>query len=155
MLTKRSEWMEPKHRPNFKKRNPYKAETTSFERPLEIGPTETDNSYPTDPLRDDHYLGQSSQEPQLGPSQAPERPPTPSQLPNPRENKPSKLIKPRTRKTNISKPQASAKAQRQDEARDKMKAKEQITWQKKKGAENNEKTAMEMEAMLAQDIVEE
>lgn len=137
ILTKTFEWMEPKDRPNFKKRNPYKPEPTSLERPLEIDSTETDKPYPEDSLQFDHNLGQTSQEPPLTASQAPAHPPASAKLLNPQKNKPSK---PRTRKPNNEKAQATTMAQQQDEGRERMETTEE---QNATAAEKTQEQAVE------------
>lgn len=120
ILTKNFEWMEPKDRPNYKQRNPYKPDPISSERPLNLYPTETDGPYPTDSLQYDLYLGRASPEPPLSPSQAPAHPSASAKLPNPQKIGPGR---PGTRKPNNKKSQANEKAQRLDKARERMKTK--------------------------------
>ena len=122
ILTKPFEWMEPKDRPNYKQRNPYKPDATSSERPLDLDPTETDGPYPTDSLQYDHYLGQASPEPPLSPSQAPAHQPASAKLPKPQKIGPGR---PGTCKPNNKNPQATVKAQRLDKARERMKTKKE------------------------------
>lgn len=156
ILTKTFKWMEPKDRPNFKKSNPFKPEPTSFERPLEVDPTGTEELYSDSPY--DHNMAQVSQEPPLEPSRAPAHPPTLAKLPNPPKNKPSR---PRKDKTNAKSPQAATRAWRRESARERM-----ITKKKQINQEQNaimagnpqeqepedfEKTGTEMEAMLEEE----
>lgn len=153
ILTKKFEWMEPKDRPNFKSRNPYK--------PLDIDPTEHEQ-YPTQALHYDHDLGQASQEPPLAPSQAPAHLPALAKLPNPKINKPSG---PRARRLNKGKLGRNAKTQSMSEARERMKEKkEQIAREQnaamaektlEQEAEDNETMAAEMEAWLEQEEPED
>lgn len=159
ILTKAFQWMEPKDRPNFKKRNPYKPEPNSFESPLEIDPTETSKGYPTDSLQYDYNLGQASQEPPFVPSQAPAHPLASAKLQNPQKNKLSKHEK---RKPNNKKPQLTTRAQRQGEARERIITKRKQIIQEQNAttvdksqeqeAENFETTGAELEAMLEEDI---
>lgn len=154
ILTKKFEWMEPKDRPNFKIRNPYK--------PLDIDPTENEQ-YPTQALHYDHDLGQASQEPPLAPSQAPSHLPALAKLPNPKKNKPSGG--PRSRRLNNDKLGGNAKTQSMSEARERMKAKKkQIAREQnaamaektlEQEAEDNETMAAEMEAWLEQEQPED
>lgn len=141
ILTKPFEWMEPKDRPNYKQRNPYKLDPTSSERPLNLDPTETDGPYPTDSPQYDHYLGQASPEPSLSPSQAPAHPPASAKLPNPQ-----KIGRPGTRKPNSKKSQATGKAQRLDKARGRMNTKKQQVIQ-----EQNTPTAGKTRGQEAED----
>lgn len=144
VLTKSFEWMEPKDRPNFNKRNPYKPDPTCFERPLDVDPTRTDEQYPTDSLQYGHNLGQASQEPPLAPGQAPAHPLAPARLPHSQKNK---LSKPRARKPNNKKPIATAKLQRLDEARERIHTKEEQIMQ-----EQNATTAGKTQAQEAEDF---
>lgn len=141
ILTKPFEWMEPKDRPNYKQRNPYKLDPTSSERPLDLDPTETDGPYPTDSPQYDHYLGQASPEPSLSPRQAPAHPPASAKLPNPQ-----KIGRPGTRKPNSKKSQPTGKAQRLDKARGRMNTKKQQVIQ-----EQNTPTAGKTRGQEAED----
>lgn len=114
--------MEPKDRPNYKQRNPYKPDDTSSEMPLDLDPTKTDGSYPTDSLQYDCYLGQASPEPPLSSSQAPAHQPAWAKLPNPQKIRPGR---PGTCKPNNNNPQVAGKAQRLDNARERMKMKKE------------------------------
>ena len=111
ILTKKFEWMEPKDRPNFTNRNPYK--------PLDLDPTEHEQ-YPTQALHYYHDLGQASQEPPLAPSQAPAHLPALAKLPNPKISQPSG---PRARRLNKDELGGNARAESMSEARERMKAK--------------------------------
>lgn len=145
--------MEPKDRPNFKNRNPYK--------PLGIDLTEHEE-YPTQAPHYDHDLGQASQEPPLAPSQAPAHLPARAKLPNPKKNKPSG---PGARRLDKDKLGGNTKTQSMSEARERMKAKkEQIAreqnatmaekpWEQE--AEYYEAMAAEMEAGLEQEEPED
>lgn len=144
ILTKSFEWMEPKDRPNFNKRNPLKPDPTCFERPLDVDPTRTDEPYPTDSLQYGHNLGQASQEPPLAPGQAPAHPLAPARLPHSQKNK---LSKPRARKPNNKKPQATAKLQRLDEGRERIQTKEEQIMQ-----EQNATTAGKTQEQEAEDF---
>lgn len=116
ILTKKFEWMEPKDRPNFKNRNPYK--------PLDLDPTEHEQ-YHTQALHYDHDLGQANQEPPLAPSQAPAHLPAWAKLPNPKISQPSG---PRARRLDKDELGGNARAQSMSEAQERMKAKKkQIT----------------------------
>ena len=140
--------MEPKDRPNFKNRNPYK--------PLESDPTGHEQ-YPTQALHYDHDLGRASQDPPLAASQAPAHLPAPAKLPSPKKNKPSG---PGVRRLNKDKLGGNAKTQSMSEARERMKAKKkqiaqeqnatvaETTWEQE--AEDYEAMAAEMEAGLEQ-----
>lgn len=149
--------MKPEDRPNFEKRNPYKPSPSSFERPLDIDPTEIHEQYPTQALHYDHDLGQACQEPLLVPNQAPTHPPAPAKLPNPKKNKPSG---PRVHRPNKDKPEGDVRTQRISEARERMKTKKKqivreqnaIAAEKavEQEAEDCETMAAEMEAMLEQ-----
>lgn len=146
ILTKKFEWMEPKDRPNFMNRNPYK--------PLDIDPTEHEQ-YPTQARHYGHDPSQASQEPPLAPSQAPANLPTLAKLPNSKKNKPSG---PRARRLDKDKLGGKAKNQSMSEARERMKAKKRQISQEQNAAmaensleqeaEDNETMAAEMEAWL-------
>lgn len=134
ILAKSFDWMEPKDRPNFQKRNPYQPEPASFG---------------TDCDQDNHDLGQASQELPLAPSQAPALPPAPAKSPNSPTNKHSN---PRTRGANTKKRGETAKGRRQNEARERVKTKKKQILNAATAENTPEEEAEDYEAMEEEEM---
>ena len=117
ILTKGFDWMKPQDRPNFQKKNPYQPKPTRSESPSGIDPMETDN---TDSLQNGPDLGQPGQERPLAPSQAAAHPPASATLP---KSPSSKRSPPCSRRGYSKKQPATARGQRQNEARERLKTK--------------------------------
>lgn len=139
ILSKSFDWMRPKDRPNFQKKNPYQADSTG-----------NDTEY----HQYDYDVGQADQKSPMTQRRARAPPPASAQLSDSVENTHSHHLT-RKSKTNYEKRQETAKSRRQAEARKRLKIKKKqinnvASGEKTQGqeAEDYEAMADKMEAEL-------